>query len=100
MYTTTDGGTSWKRTRFGLGVRDVSCASPSFCVAIGIVGIGGSDPKPQSYITTRPADGPAAWAVFPAGAQLQSVSCPSTRLCVEAGGAYVASLMIPPAAAG
>ncbi len=96
MYTTTDGAKSWKRTAFGLGVEDVSCGSPSFCVAIGVVGISGGHPKTQSYITTTPTAGPSGWKVFPAGSDLEAVSCPSTRLCVEAGGKHVATLVIPP----
>ena len=51
---------------------DVSCASPSFCVAYDDYGAVSS--------STDPANGP--WSSTPVGAQLERVSCPSTALCV------------------
>ena len=57
----------------GLGdLIDVSCASPSFCVAYDHYG--------DISRSTDPADGP--WSSTPVGLQLERVSCPSTSLCV------------------
>jgi hypothetical protein len=56
-------------------LRDVSCPSPSFCVAVDTVG--------DVVTSTDPEGGPAAWDVSNvADDSLQAVSCPSSALCV------------------
>lgn len=84
----------WSATKLGAGpvaaaFYGVSCASPSFCVAVG-----GNNTIATS---TDPTGGASAWKVghpggsadlsagdIFGGAQIRGVSCPSTGLCVAA----------------
>jgi hypothetical protein len=67
------------------GLRAVSCATESFCVAVGYEG--------SVYVSTDPTGGARAWSVTGANeggsaSHLTAVSCPSASLCVAVSGGF------------
>ncbi|HET9592951.1 MAG TPA: hypothetical protein VFP17_08545 [Solirubrobacterales bacterium] len=79
-----------------LELQDVSCASPTLCVAV-------ADTEGEGAVltSTNPAGGAAAWSVVhdPRFGPMMGVSCPSPSLCVTGNGTAVFSSTHPTAGA-
>jgi hypothetical protein len=90
IATSTDpasGGSTWSAFQVGpesYGERDpaeISCPSPSLCVALGFRG--GPGHADRVFSSSDPTGGAQAWRIVDVHANhLADVSCPSVRLCV------------------
>lgn len=81
-----DGGITWTRKNLGLdgGLKDVSCASASSCIAVGMANGAGYSVQPVVYGTS---DG-TTWSLRSLGTRggtFAKVSCGSTTGCVYMG---------------